>query len=166
MGTTYHTFTGEAIWSKVYKGQVDNKFPTNDGAGKFSIGLKPDVLSQEEFEESGIRIKPKDGFYFFSRPEFKVFNGEKTIFGPPEVVDEKGNVFTESIGNGSIVQIEVVAYDSKFGKGHRLDSVRVLDHVPYVKPTEGKDASPPAETEAPAKPVARGKRTSAGKVPF
>jgi hypothetical protein len=40
-------------------------------------------------------------------------------------------LFTDAIGNGSTVTAKLSIYDSKFGKGTRLEAVRVDEHVPY-----------------------------------
>lgn len=50
---------------------------------------------------------------------------ELVHFGPPKVIDKDGVPVTQLLGNGSEVVIKVVVYDSKKGKGHRLEAVQV-----------------------------------------
>lgn len=146
-------FQGPCKWAKVYK--PDMKFEP----GSYSIDIGLDEEAEAQFKEIGLRNKIKedeDGRYAgFKRKLGKKPWAPDEDWGPPEVVDAKGQPFKELIGNGSIVAIELVVYDTvKFGKGSRLEKVVVVKHVPYEKddtPADGEEA-PPKEEGAKAKP--------------
>lgn len=154
---TYY-FQGACKWAKVYK--PDMKFEP----GNYSIDVYLDEDAQKEFKATGLRNKPKedeDG----TSVSFRRKVGNKPwapdeMWGPPEVVDAKGEPFKELIGNGSIVAVEVVVYDTaKYGKGSRLEKVVVVKHVPYNKeePAEGEgDTSKASKPEAGAKAKPKG----------
>jgi hypothetical protein len=121
MATKQHYFTGKAKWAKVYK--PDEKY------NNFAINIELDDASKKEFDGTGIRVQPKkdesDGltYYRFRRSEED---------GPPLVVDNQGEPFSKLIGNGSNVTVRVESYDSKkYGKGHRLQAVRINDWVEF-----------------------------------
>jgi hypothetical protein len=60
-------------------------------------------------------------------------------FGPPTVIDKDKNPVTALVGNGSKVTAKVAVYDTRMGKGHRLETVRVDELVEFVP--EKKDAA-------------------------
>lgn len=128
---------GEIQWANNLS-TPDTKFPTADGAGVFRANIKPDADSLEAMAGAGLRLKAKDGYYTFRRPEFKLFKGEKAVFGPPPVT---GSAPEKLIGNGSVVTAKVTTYNSKFGIGHRLESVHVDTLIEYVPPAV--NAEPP-----------------------
>ena len=134
MATKYYVFVGKAAWPKLVR-------PDEGPYGKkWMIDLYPDEDNLCLIEDSGVKINPIKASptfpgeigYRFKRDVEKVINGKMTQFEPPKVVDKDNNEFTENIGNGSIVECEVAVYDTRAGKGHRLNTVRVLEHVPYV----------------------------------
>lgn len=125
--------SGEAKWARVFESQMDTKF-----GEKFHLNLKPDDASRIILKSSGSRVKAheeEDGtWYKFSRDNKKEFKGELTVLGPPKVVDKDGTTsFDKMIGNGSKVTVKLDIYDSKYGKGTRLEAVRVDEHVPYFE---------------------------------
>lgn len=125
MNTVY--FRGIAKWAKLSK--PDDKYHN------YSVNIELDEQSQNAFDKSGLRIRPKvdkeDGktYVRFRR---------SAEFGPPSVVDDAEKAFTQAIGNGSIVTAAVEVYDTKtMGKGHRLMAVRVDKWVEYkIDPAE------------------------------
>lgn len=131
--TTMIYFTGLAKWAKVYT--------PDDMYQKYSIDLFLDDESWELFNESGLLLQPKEvaedqGEPFgtcirFSRPVSKEIKGALVNFGPPPVLDSEGLPMTDNIGNGSKVTVKVSVYDTRKGMGHRLESIRVDDLVPY-----------------------------------
>lgn len=127
MATEHYIFRGKAKWAKLTK--PDPEFDN------FKINVYLDDESKKLFKESGLRLEPKtdeDGEYVvFRRPNYKQFKKELVHFGAPEVIDEQGERMTALIGNGSDVAVKVVAYDSRNGKGHRLEAVKVLKLIPY-----------------------------------
>lgn len=61
-------------------------------------------------------------------------SGEVTkTFTPLKVVDAEGNPFTEEVGNGSICNLKLFCYRSDGMLNTQLDTVVVLDHVPFVR---------------------------------
>lgn len=131
MSTKKIYLTGLCKWARCYESQMDTKY-----GEKFHITLYPDEVSLGVLEESGSRIKRKedeDGVCFkFSRENLKEFKGNTEYLGPPVVLDADGETpFDKIIGNGSTVTLRLSVYDSKHGKGTRLDAVRVDVHVPF-----------------------------------
>lgn len=64
-------------------------------------------------------------------------------YEPLKVVDTEGNPFTADIGNGSIVSVKLFVYkNSENMLNTMMDTVVVIDHVPYVK-AEGSDGYDP-----------------------
>lgn len=151
MATQFIRIKGVAKWAKVYANQKDTKF--NEG-GVYTLTLYPDAASTVLLKSAGSRVKwneDEDGkFIKLSKDHLRVFKDKDTgedkeeVMGPPEVgkgVDEEGYLipFSDPIGNGSVVDVKVAIYDSKFGKGTRLEQVNVLEHVPYEdRPADGR----------------------------
>jgi hypothetical protein len=139
MSTQILFLEGKAKWAKVHPGQEDIKFVDKEGKGKRSkIDLYPTAEAMIIFKTSGGRKEVKqaeDGeFIQFSRTIDQELGKDGHILGFPEVVITKGDhiePFTENIGNGSDVVLKVAIYDSKFGKGTRLEGVNVIKLVPY-----------------------------------
>ena len=150
MPTQHYVFTGEAVWSKVYEGQVDPKY------GHWSIGVVLDPESQINYAKSGITAKYRDHegkkFILFRRDKQKLINNKIEEFKPVPVTQWDGSSdipFDKSIGNGSKVAIRVAVYDTRKGPGHRLEAVRVLEWKEYKKPeptTEQPVTREPADT--------------------
>jgi len=139
MATEHFYFHGEAIWCRVHAEQKDQKYD------RYSIGVFLDEDSMERFKASEMQILPKQDketgreFYQFARKNSQLIKGELVEFGTPHIflasskdIEER---FTGQVGNGSEVTVKVAVYDSKKGKGHRLESVRVDNLVEYSKPT-------------------------------
>lgn len=125
--------TGKAKWARVYESQMDTKY-----GEKFHITVYPDEASLINLKTSGSRLEMKedeDGKFFkFSRDNKAIFRDKEEVLGPPKVVhkvEDKYLPFDKIIGNGSVVTIRLAIYDSKKGKGTRLEAVCVDEHVPY-----------------------------------
>jgi hypothetical protein len=134
MSTQTIYITGKAKWAHLYESQMDTKF-----GEKFHVSIYPDEASMIALKSSGSRLQARtdeDGTFFkFSRDNKKEFKGEEEILGAPEVVVVEEGVkkpFDKIIGNGSTLTLRLSVYDSKFGKGTRLEAVRVDEHVPYI----------------------------------
>ena len=147
MATKYYYFTGKAQWAKVYPGQEDPEYE------QFSIDVALD--NWDEFTKSQLQLKVRESgkpnqagkpykwfseeegvkFVPFRRKVRQLINGETVEFGAPIVLDKDNKPFSQLIGNGSTVTVKVAVYDTRKGKGHRLESVRVEDWVEY-KPEE------------------------------
>lgn len=85
-----------------------------------------------------------DGKYVtFSRPISKIIKDETKEQGPPWVLWEVEGEEVDfddprRIGNGSVVTCKISVYDTRMGKGHTLEAVRVDDLVEYnPEDTEG-----------------------------
>lgn len=149
MSTEIYYWSGKVNWAKVYK--PDEKYKN------YTVDFYPD--NPDEIPASGLTLEAKtneDGVYFrIKRPVEKIIKDELVHFGPPKVflntgeVDENGvpkvEPFTKLIGNGSRVTLKVQVYTAGKFVGHRLESVRVDEHVPYEKD----DAERPASAEFP-----------------
>jgi hypothetical protein len=127
MATEYLYLRGKAKWPQLTK--PDDKYDN------FKINVYLDDESMNLFSESGIQLTPKtdeDGTYVvFRRPNYKQLKKELVHFGAPKVIDGDGAPVTVAIGNGSDVVVKIVVYDSKKGKGHRLEAVQVVNLIPY-----------------------------------
>ena len=128
MATKFYNFSGIGKWAKVRK--PDPMY------NNYSIQVYLDERSKADFEKSGLRLRPKTDeqgtYYTFRRPEEKQFKDDIVTFGPPSVVDKDNEEFTGLIGNGSTVTVKVSVYDTtRYGKGHRLEAVRVDELVEY-----------------------------------
>lgn len=132
------TLSGIARWAKVQS--PDKKY------NYYGVDVRLDDESLKLFQASGITtVKPSkdgEGYYSFKRrPDQVVWvNREQRKAGPPVVVDKHGEASSDLIGNGSQVEITVTTfpYDNNYGKGIgcRLDSVRIIDLVPFEQKTE------------------------------
>ena len=161
--------TGKAYWARVYEGNHDEY----GGKEFYKITIVPTDESWVKFNKSGLSLKPKAveedgelGVTFRRDVHAKTGtdkNGKPWTMGggAPQVVDEDGDEFDKLIGNGSVVEVAVDVYSIKKGpmkgkKGHRLDGVKVIEHVAYEAPDDDDDDVPfeqdePKKEEAPAK---------------
>lgn len=165
--------TGKVYWARVYEGNHDEF----GGKEFYKITVAPDAEGWSKFNKSGLTLKPKEvssdddtlGVTFR-----RDLNGKKGVSakgkaweipgGPPKVVDADGDEFSELIGNGSVCEVWVDVYKVKNGpmkgkKGHRLEGIKVLEHIPY-EPMDDEDEEP--VVEEPKKEVKKTK----GKLPF
>lgn len=155
MATKYYSFTGVTKW---VNGQYGGLFEPDPKYGNFSVILYPDPKSWDRFKQSGLALEPRtdeDGDSIrFRRPEQKLMKKELVKFGRPKVFFKEGIEPTRDIGNGSTIEVNVAVYDTGQGKGHRLESVRVLDLVKYerggavgnfIEYTEDGEGSKPVE---------------------
>lgn len=128
-GTQTIYVEGVVKWPRVYQDQMDTKY-----GDKFHITLYPDEAGIHLLKSSGSRLKWKEdedgSFVKITRDNMKNFKGKEEILGPPKVIDKDNNPFSLRIGNGSKVTAKVSVYDSAFGKGTRLEAVRVDEYVP------------------------------------
>ena len=123
--------TGVGKWVRAFESQMDTKF-----GERFHVTIMPDEASKVVLKSSGSRVKARDdeeGTWFkFSRDNKKEFNGKMEMLGPPQVLAADGKTpFDKVIGNGSKLTVKLTVYDSQYGKGTRLEAIRVDAHVPY-----------------------------------
>lgn len=142
MAMQTYTFSGEVKWCKLQ--QPDEKY------GKYSLDIKLSEADAKLFQSLGLKNGIKDGYVTLRRdPKKLVWKGEEQVpLGPPLVVDDKGEVYSGLIGNGSTCTCKFVVNEftsKKWGpvKSTWLDAVRVDKLVEFKKveptmvPTEG-----------------------------
>lgn len=188
MATRWLTVKGIVKWSKVY--ELDAFL----GSSNWKVDFAPlNAVERKKWDDSGIQLKFRkedDGLEYcrLRRPEKKVFNDETTFFAPPEITgavsvqyqDENGErirVYKKGdkvnrvgepveIGNGSEVLVNVCYYDTVKGKGHRLESINVLNLIEFVR---GEGKAPEAldqeehKVEAISKPEVKKEKTKVEK---
>lgn len=139
MASETHYITGKSHWAKVFPHSKDKNEDFHGPGGAYTIELEVDTEEHDKFIATGSRTKPRiteDGVLIkFKRkhthPSIEVFGG------PPQVVDADKNEWDGTlIGNGSEVEVAYTVYDTKMGKGTRLEGIRVLDLV-ELPPLEG-----------------------------
>lgn len=117
-------------WAKVR--EPDEKYET------YQLPLYMDEKSWSAFQESGCQIKVKeddDGKYVTFKRRIREWDGKEN--GPPDVLlfNSETNIYDTwpvgLIGNGSIVTVRVDVYDSRNGKGHRMDRIGIDKLVEY-----------------------------------
>lgn len=141
MASTLVKLKGKANWSKIFPHFKDKNEDFHGPGGAYTIDL---VVEQEELEKytsTGGRIRPRvtdEGVVIkFKR---KHQHPIEDFSGPPQVVDKNSDPWDGTmLGNGTEVEVAVSVYDSKMGKGTRLEGVRVLDLVemPPMEDAEG-----------------------------
>jgi hypothetical protein len=140
MATSYYEFTGPCKYARVWPGQIDRKYEVkgDDRGGKWGIivTLAPEdvkIWNALGTKNKAQRLEDPEknrtiGDVVFTRNERNKFGdlGSPPVTGVPEGT---------AIGNDSIVTVKVEVYDFTFngqsGKGSRLLSVDVVNHVPY-----------------------------------
>ena len=140
MATQYFTVEGITEYAQVTKGFEAVKFDYNKTPREeltleqmeLKLTLEMDEENLEVFQKSGSRKKVKDGSKVeFVRDPSREFGGKEDGY-PLVVLGEDGREqYKGSIGNGSRVSVFFSVYDSKAGKGTRLEGVRILDLVEY-----------------------------------
>lgn len=157
-------FSGKAYWARVYEGNHDEY----GGKEFYKITVALDGASWSKFSQSGLSLKVKPAeeggpdavtFKRDVHPKTGVDKkGKKWSLGggAPRVVDTDGHEFDELIGNGSEVEVLVNIYQVSSGPmkgkwGHRLEAVKVIEHVKYEAPDDEDEESeePEVEEEAP-----------------
>lgn len=155
MSTKWLTVRGVVRWTKVYEPDAFM------GAENWKVDFAPlNAQERKKWDDTGIQLKFRkedDGLEYtrLRRPVKKVFSDEVTFFAPPEITgavsvqyqDENGERIRQykkgdkvnrvgepvEIGNGSEVLVNVCYYDTVKGKGHRLESINVLNLVEFVR---------------------------------
>jgi hypothetical protein len=135
MSTELFEFEGIASWARVFEQNrdMDKRFH-GDYDGLCSIDLEMDKEEYDKFIATGSRTSGKPGengiIVKFKRKFAHAFAG-----GAPKVAKADGTLWKLEedglIGNGSRVKVFATVYDTKIGKGTRLEGVQVLEHVPF-----------------------------------
>jgi len=139
MSSTTYYITGTAQWAKVFAHNKDKNEDFHGPGGAYVVDLIVDKEELDAFVATGARTTPKtteEGVAI----KFKRKHTHPTIAafgGPPQVVDANKDAWDGTlIGNGSTVEIAYTVYDTKMGKGSRMEGMRVIDHV-ELPPMEG-----------------------------
>lgn len=161
MANKLFKFKGEAYYAKVQEGNHDEY----GGKEFYKISVALDDESWSKFSKSGLTLKPKeldaaDGqkvITFRRDVEAKTgvskkTNKKYTLGGGPPKVTLDGEAFDGFIGNGSEVEIVVERYPSKIAKfGHRLESITILDLIPFEPFEDDEDEDDVVVTKEPEK---------------
>jgi streptogramin lyase len=132
---------GELMYPQVFEFNRDKTGP-NDAwkakGGATKLTLIMDQENKDKLVASGSRMKitdMDDGRYLVQLRRFWVHDTYPELGGTPDVVDASGKQWNVEenglIGNGSTAFVKVNVYDTKTGKGTRLEGVQVINHVPY-----------------------------------
>jgi hypothetical protein len=139
MATTFHYASGIAQWAKVFEHNKDVYLEEE----RYAIDLVMNEEEAQKFKNTGSRLRPKVSKNEDGEVQYTVkFRRDVThripeFGGPPRVVDVENKDITDLIGNGSKVTIKYCVYDTKMGKGTRLEAVRVDELVRYVRDPNG-----------------------------
>lgn len=144
MGTRKVVLTGTGYWMRVFEQNrdltgFDNALEDIGGQTIMDIDLTADEfakLKKAKFMSDG-KLSPEDSG--LTRVRLKRKWTEQYGGGAPEVLKADGTKWDYdvdgAIGNGSTVAVVVSVYDTgrKAIYGSRLEKIKVLEHVPYVK---------------------------------
>lgn len=142
------------MWAKLFERNKDTNEEFHGKGGAYTVDVVLDKEELDKVSSSGSRLKPKitdEGIVIkFKRkhtPPNKDGQPIEELGGPPSVVDKDKEPWddTVSIGNGSKVKVAFTVYETKMGKGTRLDAVQVLDLVEY----ETEESDTPREKKLP-----------------
>lgn len=138
--------TGKIMWA-------NNLFAPDkafDEDGIYHVDFYPDDESKAKLLDAGTRLKLKQSkdtgeeYWVLRRNEKHVI---PQFGGKPMVVHPDGETEWTTddplIGNGTKATVIVQVYDSKMGKGTRLEAVRIDDLVEFVRPEDGEEAEMP-----------------------
>lgn len=161
MASKWINVRGAVKWTKLYDA---DEFA---GAKRWIMSFYPENEKEwDVINKAGIQLRPKEDdlgkFISLRRPVSKVFGDDITFFTPPKItgavnvhyVDGDGNEIRQFkkgdkvervgeptlIGNESKVIVNICVYDTRQGKGHRLEAVNVLDLVEYTGGNNKSDA--------------------------
>lgn len=135
MATKDIYLTGRIKWAKGLK-IMDEKFKS------YSAQFYPSDKSMNEYKSLGLkttfRMDDEGENFSIRRPHAKLFKNkegveEVKVFGLPEVFDNEGNpIDPMKVGNGSEVTVKLQVYDTGYGKGSRLEAIRVDNLITFV----------------------------------
>jgi hypothetical protein len=139
--SSLHSVTGIAKWAKVFEFNRDRGEFHKEYDGAYTIQVYLEESEMKKHSASGSRAKPKiddDGVYVQYRRKH-INSVIPALGGAPKVVDANDEPWDSDnlIGNGSKVEVFFTVYDSKMGKGTRLEGIRVLDPVEFEGTGEG-----------------------------
>lgn len=147
MATKIITLKGKAKWPKLFEANRDKAsfHEAYDGAYTLALFLESDQMAT--FKDSGSRLRPKvteDGIYI--QPKRKHKDIFESASGAPKVFNSDNEPWDNErdgfIGNDSEVEVQLSVYDTKMGKGTRLEAVKVTNLVPYTRSPEAASEGP------------------------
>lgn len=138
---------GTLMWAKLFERNKDTNEDFHGEGGAYTVDVILDKEELDKVTESGSRLKPKitdEGIVI----KFKRKHNHKIeeLGGAPQVVDAEKEEWNDevSIGNGSKGKVAFTVYDTKMGKGTRLDAVQVTELVEYEGDSD-EDGEPKAK---------------------
>lgn len=140
MSTQLIELEGTASWAKVFETNRDMNTDFHGEGGAYTIQVQLEKEELDKLTKSGSRLKPKlsdDGISVTFKRKHINQAGIEELGGPPKVVGPDKEPLDNLIGNGSRVKVYCSVYDTKMGKGTRLEGVHVLDLVEYEGSSEG-----------------------------
>lgn len=141
MAARKYKFSGKGAW-------FHHLFNTDEYGDKtfWKLNFYPDDV--KAFKATGTKLHSHDDdgsasgvegvYYTIRKMETEVRKGKKVTAEPPVVIYD-GEIIEEqiTIGNGSGIEIEIEVYDTKkFGKGTRLNKVKIVDMIEYNPPED------------------------------
>ena len=160
MATRMVTVHGIAEWAKVFEQnrdltgwkptvQAEGSYEKYSGACTIDMILDDENITKLTTAKSGKEPKPDlEGRGLRVKFDRKFNSGYDWSSGAPAVTKSDGSYWDYDvdgpIDNGSIVETTVAVYDlPKYGNtGTRLESVRVIDHVPHITTQAASGSSP------------------------
>jgi hypothetical protein len=134
--TTELKISGTIMWAKVFERNRDQgEFHTEtDGACTVNMILEKEEL--DKLKAAGSRLRPNitdDGLSVKFRRAFKNPVAED-FGGAPQVVDGEGNDWDDSISIGNLSKgtVAITIYETKMGKGTRLEGLQVTELVEFA----------------------------------
>jgi len=176
MATKTIELTGTLEWAKLFEFNRDQGEFDIETDGATSVNLLMDEATFKKMKDAGVRKQGKKDDdtgkvrVNFKRPWADKF-GRDWSAGPPKVFTPAGTDWDAQvmglIGNGSTGVVFLDVYDTKLGKGCRLNAVQVIDHVEFESDSGGdggggysvkpKDYTGGVETKATPSPAAKTK---------
>ena len=131
---------GIANWAKVYETNRDTNEDFHGEGGAYTVDVLLEKEELDKLTKSGSRLKPKivdEGISIRFKRKHIHPAGIEELGGPPKVVGPDKEPINQLIGNGSKVKVYVSVYDTKMGKGTRLEGMQVTDLIEYESESEG-----------------------------
>lgn len=134
MTTQLIELEGIANWAKVFEANRDMNTDFHGEGGAYTVDVQLEKEELDKLTKSGSRLKPKlgdDGVSIRFKRKHIHPGGIEELGGPPKVVGPDKEPIDGLIGNGSRVKVYASVYDTKLGKGTRLEGMQVVDLVEY-----------------------------------
>lgn len=135
MTTQLFYLEGTVNWAKVQEPVLKYGSKTET---EWQLDFKPD--DEAAFKATSSQKKLKDGFAKLGRNTIRFKDGGEVAESPPTILlrneDGENIPYGGLIGNGSKAIVKIAVYDTRLGKGTRLEGLVVLDLVAY-------DGAPP-----------------------